>query len=89
MVVMNTLRQPWKKRLQERAEKTAMKQLERELREAAEKERAVSRLVLILTPTPCFVHASNPYYMYMCFSDIEEHTTVHCIYLSLHQKSCL
>ena len=41
VAVNSALRQPWKKRLQDRAEKTAMKQLEQELREEAQKERVV------------------------------------------------
>lgn len=41
MIAINCLRQPWRKRLQERAEKSALKQLEKELKETAEKEREV------------------------------------------------
>ena len=41
MVAVNTLRQPWKMRQLKRAEKTAMKQLEKELKEVAEKEKEV------------------------------------------------
>lgn len=41
MIAINTIRQPWKKRLQERTEKSALKQLEKELKETAEKEREV------------------------------------------------
>ena len=41
MIAVNSLRQPWKKRLQERAEKSAMKLLEKELKETAEKEKEV------------------------------------------------
>ena len=41
MIAVNSLRQPWKKRLQERAEKKAMKHLENELKEMAEKKKEV------------------------------------------------
>ena len=49
MIAINSLRQPWKKRLQERAEKLALKQLEKELKETAEREREVLNLLSLST----------------------------------------
>ena len=40
-LAINCVKQPWKKRQLKRAEKTAMKQLEKELKETAEKEKEV------------------------------------------------
>ena len=44
---MAALKKPWSKRLLERAEKKAVKEFERELREAAEKEKEVSSNIVV------------------------------------------
>ena len=44
MIAVNSLRRPWKKRLQERSERTHLKLLEKELRDVAVKEKEVLSL---------------------------------------------
>ena len=49
-LAINCVKQPWKKHQLMRAEKTAMKQLEKELKEIAEKEKEVQYIVYTVEP---------------------------------------
>ena len=54
-IAVAALKKPWSKRLLERAEKKAVKEFERELRETAEKEKEVSsNIVVPATISVCF-----------------------------------
>ena len=50
---ISNVKQPWKKRQLKRAEKTAMKLLEKELKETAEKEREVQYIVHLFCMDVC------------------------------------
>lgn len=44
-IAVTSLKQPWKKRQRERAEKKAVKEFERELKETAKREREVRTVI--------------------------------------------